>query len=117
MLLNYMNLTEKVHLLGGDGGMKPYVGGVSGNKRLGIPPLTLNDGPQGFRDNNGPDHRGTSTAWPSGLSIAATFSPEMAHLWGTSMGKEFAGKGSNVQLGPGMCVARIPRNGRWVGSQ
>ena len=28
------------------------------------------------------------------------------------MGKEFFGKGSNVQLGPGVCLARVPRNGR-----
>ena len=28
------------------------------------------------------------------------------------MGEEFFDKGSNVQLGPGMCVARVPRNGR-----
>ena len=28
------------------------------------------------------------------------------------MGAEFHGKGANVQLGPGMCVARVPRNGR-----
>jgi beta-glucosidase-like glycosyl hydrolase len=28
------------------------------------------------------------------------------------MGKEFFAKGANVQLGPGLCVARVPRNGR-----
>jgi hypothetical protein len=28
------------------------------------------------------------------------------------MGKEFFGKGANVQLGPGVNVARVPRNGR-----
>eukprot|EP01046_Picozoa_sp_COSAG06_P024616 COSAG06_NODE_2017_length_7839_cov_128.027003_8_plen_111_part_00 len=28
------------------------------------------------------------------------------------MGKEFYNKGSNVQLGPGLCLARVPRNGR-----
>ena len=28
------------------------------------------------------------------------------------MGDEFFRKGANVQLGPGMCVARVPRNGR-----
>ena len=32
--------------------------------------------------------------------------------WGTAMGKEFYGKGANVQLGPGVCIARVPRNGR-----
>ena len=28
------------------------------------------------------------------------------------MGKEFYAKGSNIQLGPGVCLARVPRNGR-----
>eukprot|EP00965_Chrysotila_dentata_P251013 6209781-Pleurochrysis_carterae.AAC.1 len=28
------------------------------------------------------------------------------------MGVEFFGKGANVQLGPGLNVARVPRNGR-----
>ena len=28
------------------------------------------------------------------------------------MGKEFFDKGANVQLGPGMCITRVPRNGR-----
>jgi hypothetical protein len=28
------------------------------------------------------------------------------------MGKEFYDKGANVQLGPGLCLARVPRNGR-----
>ena len=32
--------------------------------------------------------------------------------WGEAMGEEFFAKGSNVQLGPGVCVARVPKNGR-----
>lgn len=32
--------------------------------------------------------------------------------WGDGMGKEFFAKGANVQLGPGVCLARVPRNGR-----
>ena len=32
--------------------------------------------------------------------------------WGEGMGREFYGKGANVQLGPGLCLARVPRNGR-----
>ena len=47
-----------------------YIGNVPGNKRLGIPPLSLNDGPQGFRDKHSP---GTTTAWPSALTVGATF--------------------------------------------
>ena len=32
--------------------------------------------------------------------------------WGEAMGGEFFGKGANVQLGPGVCVARVPKCGR-----
>lgn len=86
-----------------------YVGNVLPNSRLDIPPITMNDGPQGFRDNNNPE---TTTAWPSGLTMAASFDEAAMLEWGTGMGKEFFGKGSNVQLGPGLCLARVPRNGR-----
>eukprot|EP00041_Stephanoeca_diplocostata_P020071 m.441232 g.441232 ORF g.441232 m.441232 type:complete len:765 (+) comp21468_c0_seq4:58-2352(+) len=86
-----------------------YVGNVVPNKRLGIPPINMNDGPQGFRDNNNP---GSTTAWPSGLTMAASWDVAAMLEWGTGMGKEFIAKGANVQLGPGLCVARVPRNGR-----
>ena len=72
-----------------------------------VPSLNLNDGPQGFRG-----IPGTSTCWPSGLTVAATWNTSALLLWGTSMGEEFVGKGANVQLGPGVCVARVPVNGR-----
>eukprot|EP00966_Prymnesium_polylepis_P018210 420001-Prymnesium_polylepis.1 len=110
LLLAEMTQFEKLHLFAGNNTMAPYVGAVTGNDRLGIPALTLNDGPQGFRDND--KHPGTSTQMPSGLSVGATWDPAMAELWGKTMAEEFLGKGSNVQLGPGLCVARVPYNGR-----
>ena len=84
--------------------------------RLGIPWLSLQDGPQGFRDGkygkgsygNG-TYLGTSTQWPSGLTIGATWDRTIASLWGQSMGAEFKAKGANGQLGPGLNVARIPQ--------
>ena len=79
------------------------------NERLGIPPIHMNDGPQGFRENMWP---GTTTAWPSSLTVAASWDPEATGKWGDGMGKEFFAKGANVQLGPGVCLARVPRNGR-----
>ena len=115
LLLKAMNLSEKVRMMHGshseDKSYGWYVGRAEGNPRLGIPNLQLNDGPQGFRDMND-SHSGTTTAWPSGLGVAATWDVAMAGLWGTGMGKEFAGKGSNVQLGPGLCIARVPQDGR-----
>lgn len=44
--------------------------------------------------------------------MAATWDVEIAERWGNAMGIEFRGKGANVQLGPGMNVARVPTNGR-----
>ena len=85
-----------------------YVGTVWANDRLSIPALLYNDGPQGFRDDARP---GTSTAYPSGLTLAATFDVDMASAWGTSLGKEFFDKGANVMLGPGMNVARVSEGG------
>ncbi len=46
------------------------------------------------------------------LAVASTWDVEAAAAWGDVMGREFFLKGANVQLGPGLNVARIPRNGR-----
>lgn len=118
-LVEKMTLDEKlVYLHGPSSGpccecnssvLCAYTGNVPANARLGIPPITMNDGPQGFRDNLFP---GTTTAWPSSLTMAATFDRDAVREWGEGMGREFKGKGANVQLGPGFCLARVPRNGR-----
>ena len=113
-LLAEMELEEKVTLMHGTGwGVGKYVGMTAPVDRLGIPALHLNDGPQGFRCNGlGVCPPGTSTQFPSGLTIAAAWDPGAAHAWGAAMGTEFFNKGAHVQLGPGMCIARVPNNGR-----
>ena len=116
MLLK-MSLHEKIMLLHGirnephvdafyTGGTPAIHNATSG---VHIPPLNLNDGPQGFR---GPDDQPSSTAWPAALTVGASFDVELAGKWGNAMGREFFDKGANVQLGPGMCVGRLPTNGR-----
>ena len=107
-LLKEMTLDEKLAMLHGPptgpccqcntSETCAYVGNIVKNDRLKIPPVNMNDGPQGFRDNNFP---GSTTAWPSGLTMAASFDREAMLDWGTGQGKEFFGKGANVQLGPG----------------
>eukprot|EP00927_Polykrikos_kofoidii_P055469 TRINITY_DN49719_c0_g1_i1.p1 TRINITY_DN49719_c0_g1~~TRINITY_DN49719_c0_g1_i1.p1 ORF type:complete len:762 (+),score=86.87 TRINITY_DN49719_c0_g1_i1:206-2287(+) len=86
-----------------------YVGVIPGNKRLGIPPLNMNDGPQGFRDLHIP---GSSTAYPSVLTMAASWDRQLVRDWGAALGREFYDKGANVLLGPGVEVIRVPQNGR-----
>jgi beta-glucosidase len=102
-----LTLKEKCDLLRGSVDTHGYTGFVPGVDRLGIPSMRMNDGPQGFR---GP--KKTSTAWPCGLAMAATFWPELVYQVAEANGKEFILKGSNVFLGPGMNLARIARNGR-----
>ncbi len=98
----------------GKGANDCYTGNACGTARLGIPTIRQNDGPQGFRMGGArfgmPDLH--STAWPAAITIAASFDPSVAATWGESMGSEFYGLGANVQLGPGLCVARIPTGGR-----
>jgi len=106
-LIAKMTLDEKVTLLHGGRapGQAGYVGNTPPIERLGIPALNLNDGPQGFRS-------GGTTCWPSGLTVATTWDVDAMGAWGEAMGGEFFGKGANVQLGPGVCVARVPKCGR-----
>ena len=111
-LVEKMTYEEKAGMLHGYGAQTddwPYVGNVAAIDRLGIPALRYNDGPQGFRDDKLP---GTSTAWPSGLTAGASWDKHTVYNWGKGMGVEFYKKGANVQLGPGVCVARVPHNGR-----
>lgn len=113
-LIKEMTIAEKVAMLHGPpsgpccqcktNASCAYVGNVVPNTRLGIPPINMNDGPQGFRDNNNP---GSTTAWPSGLTMAASWDVAAMLEWGTGMGKEFVAKGANVQLGPGKNFSTI----------
>ena len=110
-LVAQMTLEEKLGFVQGvprhSSGHGSYVGIVPGLPRLKIPDLRMNDGPEGFRGDPG-----TSTQWPSGLTVAHSWDPAMFLAWGTAMGKEFAGKGANVQFGPGANLARLANGGR-----
>jgi beta-glucosidase len=128
-LLSSLNFSQKLQLLSGVDGLgwgcagqpsaactHPYVGNVRGLPERGVPWLSLQDGPQGYRDGPygkyQPGASGTATQWPSGLAVAATWDRALAGRWGAAMGAEFRAKGANVQLGPGMNLARVPVGGR-----
>ena len=76
-LIKQMTLSEKLGLL--HGSASNYTGATTAIARLGVPRLLLNDGPQGFRTPT--DLEGTSTAFPSGLAVAATFDDQLAATW------------------------------------
>lgn len=95
------------------GGVKgTYTGNIAAVERLGIPSLSMQDGPQGFRATDRAGPPGSTTAWPSVLSAAASWDADLLSRWGQAMGKEFKMKRANVQLGPGIGLARVPVAGR-----
>lgn len=112
--LSRMTLEEKVGLLHAD---RSY--GSAGVPRLGIPENNLSDGPSGLR----PEmvwqtwiHAGMSsdscTAFPALVCLAATWNPEMGHLFGKSLGEEALYRDKNMLLGPAVNIFRTPMNGR-----
>merc|ERR1719423_564127 len=72
----------------------------------------MNDGPQGFNVYTDPSLAGTSTQFPSLLTVAASFSPAVARSYAAAIVEEFVGKGANVLLGPDLEVIRVGSTGR-----
>lgn len=87
-------------------------GYVPGVPRLGIPALYETDASLGITNPLRLRPGDGGTALPASLALAATFSPELAYGSGEMLGQEARAKGFNVLLGPGLNLARDPRNGR-----
>ncbi len=104
-LIAQMTLAEKIAMLGGAGGS--YVGNIPANTRLGIPALSLEDGPAGVAD-------GMSgvTAFPAPVGIAASWDTSLMNQYGQDLGAEEYGKGANVALAPTVNILRNPVWGR-----
>lgn len=91
----------------------------AGVPRLGIPELWCTDGPHGIRPEvlwDEWDQAGWSndscTAFPALTCLAATWNPELALLYGRSIGEEARYREKDVLLGPGVNIYRTPLNGR-----
>jgi beta-glucosidase len=87
-------------------------GYVPGVPRLGIPALYETDASLGITNPLRLRPGDGGTAFPATLALAATFSPDLAYRSGVLLGQEARAKGFNVLLGPGVNLARDPRNGR-----
>ena len=92
-------------------GMPASAGYVPGISRLGIPAQWETDAGVGVATQSSPTPR-LRTALPSGIAIAASWSPELAFKGGAMIGNEARNSGFNVQLAGGMNLTREPRNGR-----
>ncbi|HEY0106427.1 MAG TPA: glycoside hydrolase family 3 protein, partial [Rhizomicrobium sp.] len=87
-------------------------GFVPGIARLGIPALRETDAGVGIANASWMRPGDTATAFPSGLSNAATWDPDIAFAGGAGIGAEARDRAFNVVLDGGINLAREPRNGR-----
>ena len=112
--LSRMTLEEKVALCHAQGKFSS-----PGVERLGIPEIWMSDGPHGVRAEINWNDWGYSgwkndsiTAFPALTALAATWNPELAGLYGKSVGEEARYREKDVLLGPGVNIYRTPLNGR-----
>ncbi|KAG4433803.1 hypothetical protein IFR05_010717 [Cadophora sp. M221] len=105
-ILSELTLDEKCHLLSGKNMWE-----TRNIDRLGIQSLKTTDGPAGVRGAKWTD--GSHTTYiPCGISLAATFDPELVDRIGRVLGAEAKSKRSHVLLAPTMNLSRSPFGGR-----
>jgi len=80
--------------------------------RLGIPALTMTDGPAGIRIPYQRVNGGRATQLPAPIALAASWDPTLAGAQGDLLGAEAFATGHNVLLGPTLDLARTPLAGR-----
>jgi beta-glucosidase len=101
-----LTLEEKVALLAGED-----VWSTVAIERLGIPSITLADGPNGIRGSD--EHHGPrSVSVPVGVAMGATFDPDLIEEVGRALARSVRAAGAHVLLGPTMNIPRVPVAGR-----
>lgn len=113
-IVRKMTIEEKVGLLHANS--KFYVSGVH---RLGIPEWALSDGPHGVRAEINRHNwlyagwtNDSSTCFPPGTALAASWNPALARERGIVLGEEARFRKKDVLLGPGINIIRSPLCGR-----
>jgi beta-glucosidase len=101
-----MTLAEKLGMVN-LANVNGYENENTGVPRLCIPPLTLQDSPNGIA--NGATE---VTQLPAPLGIAASFDTKLSFEYGQVLGQEAKGKGIDVVQGPELNLDRVPEAGR-----
>ncbi|PWU06544.1 MAG: glycosyl hydrolase [Verrucomicrobia bacterium] len=115
-LLKRMTLEEKATMLSGSGWMES-----APIPRLGIPAIKMADGPLGVRSwvgssaltsSSSNPMRVETTAFPSGIAMAATWDTALAQREGQAIAQEVKALGRDMILGPTVNINRVPPWGR-----
>jgi beta-glucosidase len=100
-LLAKLTLEQKIELMGGVDGMFTRPMPV-----IDLPRFKMSDASVGVRT------WGPTTAYASGVSLAATWDTALARQLGEGLGHDARARGVNFLLGPGVNIARSPISGR-----
>ncbi len=111
LLVDALTPNERIGLLAGDdatgvgGAAGTHTGVSTGVPRLDVPSFFQTDGPVGVRS-------GSATAFPSSMSLAASFDRRLARRYGGLVGNEAKLKGNDLVFGPTVNLLRTPLWGR-----
>ncbi|NLU73162.1 glycosyl hydrolase [Streptomyces sp. HNM0575] len=107
LLLEAMTLDEKIGMLHGTiGAPVPTTGYIAPIRRLGVPGVTMTDGPAGVRNGQ------KATEMPAPVAQAASFDTDTARQYGRAVGREARARGQSQVFGPGTNIQRVPVGGR-----
>ncbi|TRZ42296.1 beta-glucosidase family protein [Robertkochia solimangrovi] len=113
-IIAQMTPEEKIGMLHGNSMFT-----TTGVERLHIPELKMGDGPLGVREELERDtwtplglDNDFATFFPAGGGLSATWNPEMAALFGKSIGAEARARGKDILLAPAINIIRTPVGGR-----
>ena len=114
-LIKKMTLEEKITMLHANS-----IFTTGGVPRLGIPGLSMDDGPLGVREDlsNGGGWESanlttdSATFFPNGSALAATWNPSLAYRYGVGLGEEARARKKDIILAPAFNIARTPLCGR-----
>ena len=112
-IISQMTLEEKCYLLSGKDFWQ-----TRSVEHLGVPNMTLSDGPHGIRKQEGTgDQLGLNgsvpaTCYPTAATIANSWDPALGEEIGEHLGVEAASQNVCVLLGPGLNIKRSPLCGR-----
>ena len=112
-IIDKMSLEDKCYLLSGKDFWQ-----TRSVERLGVPNMTLSDGPHGVRKQEGAgDQLGLNaslpaTCYPTAATVANSWDPALGEEIGEYLGIEAASQGVCALLGPGLNIKRSPFCGR-----
>jgi beta-glucosidase len=109
VLVAGMKLEEKALLLSGDGWWHTH-----GVERLGIPSVSISDGPHGLRkvEGSGLPISIAATCFPTASALASSWDRELIREVGVALAEECQAHDVQILLGPGVNMKRSPLGGR-----